>query len=108
MDIEAEATSWLVRLDAQRSPALIAEHALWMAKSPRNRVAYMKASLAWKRMDALRRMRPLDPPGEIDPDLMKPQSPAWLSTRRIFDVLRSARLARLAALRAGSAHRRRT
>ena len=74
MDTEAQATRWLVRLDATRSPELIAEHATWMAESARNRVAYMKASLAWKRMDALRRMRPLDPPGEVDPDLLRPRA----------------------------------
>ena len=62
MDTEAQATRWLVRLDATRSPELIEEHARWMAESARNRVAYMKASLAWKRMDSLRRARPLDPP----------------------------------------------
>jgi transmembrane sensor len=48
-----------------------------MAESARNRVAYMKASLAWKRMDALRRARPLDPPGEVDPDLLKPRTRFW-------------------------------
>jgi transmembrane sensor len=100
MDIEAQATSWLVRLDAERSPELIAEHARWMAKSPRNRVAYMKASLAWKRMDALRRMRPLNPPGEIDPDLVRVRSTFWLGTSRLLNVLRTARLPRLAAFAA--------
>jgi transmembrane sensor len=96
MDIEAQATNWLVRLDAERSPELIAEHAQWMAKSPRHRVAYMKQSLAWKRMDALRRMRPLDPPGEVDPDLLKRGS-KWLpGTSLVLGVLRAAWLPRLA------------
>src|SRR5882724_2031197 len=73
-EVEAQATRWLVRLDATRSPELIAEHAQWMAESARHRVAYMKLSLAWKRMDALRRARPIDPPGEVDADLLKPRS----------------------------------
>ena len=96
MDIEAQATRWLVRLDAGRSPELIAEHARWLAESPRNRVAYMKASLAWKRLDALRRLRPLDPPGEIDPDLLKCRSSAWPGTNLALKLLRVAWLPRLA------------
>ena len=96
MDIEAQATSWLVRLDAERSPELIAEHAQWMARSPRHRVAYMKQSLAWKRMDALRRMRPLDPPGEIDPDLLKPGTRWFLGTGFMLGALRAAWLPRVA------------
>ena len=74
MDTEAQATRWLIRLDAARSPELIEEHAKWMAESTRNRVAYMRLSVAWKRMDAVRRMRPLDPPGTVDPDLLKPHA----------------------------------
>jgi transmembrane sensor len=96
MDIEAQATSWLVRLDAERSPELIAEHAQWLAESPRHRVAYMKQSLAWKRMDALRRMRPLDPPGEIDPDLLKRGSKGLPGTGLFLGALRVAWLPRLA------------
>src|SRR3569833_1119000 len=91
MDTEAQATRWLVRLDATRSPELIAEHARWMAESARNRVAYMNASLAWKRMDALRRARPLDPPGQVDPDLLKPRSRLWWFTgTTVLGALRAA------------------
>jgi len=88
MDTEAQATRWLVRLDATRSPELIAEHAKWMAESAKNRVAYMKASLAWKRMDSLRRARPLDPPGEVDPDLLKPRF--WGGGITMLGALRAA------------------
>ena len=90
MDTEAQATRWLVRLDATRSPELIAEHARWMAESARNRVAYMKASLAWKRMDSLRRARPLDPPGEVDPDLLKPRTSFWGGGITVLGALRTA------------------
>jgi transmembrane sensor len=96
MDIEAQATRWLVRLDGGRSPELIAEHARWMAQSPRNRVAYAKASLAWKRMDALRRARPWNPPGEVDPDLLKSRSSVWPGTNLVLNMLRIAWLPRLA------------
>lgn len=90
MDTEAQATRWLVRLDATRSPELIEEHARWMAESARNRVAYMKASLAWKRMDSLRRARPLDPPGEVDPDLLKPRTRFWRGPAVVLGALRAA------------------
>ena len=95
-EVEAQATRWIVRLDAARSPELVALHARWMAESARHRVAYMKQSLAWKRMDALRRMRPLDPPGEIDPDLLKRRSKLWPGTGLVLGVLRLAWLPRLA------------
>ena len=95
MDTEAQATRWLVRLDATRSPDLIAEHASWMAESARHRVAYMKASLAWKRMDALRRMRPLDPPGEVDPDLLKSRIRLWPGAGGLLGALRAAWTTRL-------------
>src|ERR1044072_1583874 len=98
MNTEAQATRWLVRLDATRSPELIAEHAQWMAESARNRVAYMKASLAWKRMDALRRMRPLDSPGEVDPDLMKKSRPTpWSGAGAVLGALRAAWMSRFGA-----------
>lgn len=43
MDIEAQATRWLVRLDGGRSPELIAEHARWMAGGLRESVARLEA-----------------------------------------------------------------
>jgi transmembrane sensor len=66
-----------------------------MAESARNRVAYMKASLAWKRMDALRRMRPLDPPGEVDPDLLKPGISLWPGLGAVIGALRAVWTPRL-------------
>src|SRR5262245_5250999 len=102
MDTEAQATRWLVRLDATRSPELIAEHAQWMAESARNRVAYMKASLAWKRMDALRRMRPLHTPGEVDPDLLESRTAGlWSGLDALFGALRAGWVPRLAAAGVG-------
>lgn len=95
MDKEAQATRWLVRLDATRSPELIAEHARWMAESARNRVAYLRASRAWRRMDALRRMRPLDPPGEVNPDLLEPRGRLW-SSSSMLAMLRAIWMPRLA------------
>ena len=64
---------WLVRLDAQSTPELLEQHTAWMAQSPRHRVMYAKQALAWKKMDALRRLRPLDP-RQVDPDLLGKQT----------------------------------
>jgi transmembrane sensor len=89
-EIEAQATHWLVRLDAGRTQDVMAQHAAWMAESARHQVAYAKASLAWKRMDALRRMRPLDPPGESDPDLLKPKNKVWPRIGLVLGALRGS------------------
>ena len=77
MEIERLATAHLIRLDACRSSD--AREALdeFLNQSPRNRVAYFRMELAWKRMDGLRRLRPLD--HAVDPDLLGPRGRAgWL------------------------------
>src|SRR5688572_18139651 len=74
-DIETQAVQWLVRLDKGWSPELAAEHEAWMARSARHKVAYAKHQRAWKRMDVLRHVRPLDHLGKIaDPNLLKPRA----------------------------------
>jgi transmembrane sensor len=60
---------WLVRLDAQRTPELVEQHDAWLAQSLRHRAMFAKQALAWRKMDALRRLRPLDP-RRVDPDLL--------------------------------------
>src|SRR5262245_42668441 len=96
-EIEAQATRWLIRLDAARSPELVAQHAEWLALSPRHRVIYLKLSLAWKRMDALKRARPWDPPGEVDPDLLKKRRARlwWPGTGAVLGALKAAWIPRL-------------
>src|SRR5688572_17979841 len=77
-DIETQAIQWLVRLDKGCSPELEAEHEAWMARSIRHKVAYAKHQLAWKRMDVLKQVRPLEHLGQIaDPDLLKRRA-SWL------------------------------
>lgn len=102
MDTETQATRWLVRLDATRSPQLVAKHAEWMAESTRNRVAYLKAALAWKRTEALRRMRPWNPPDEVDPDLLKPRNRLWRGCRPLLAFLRAAWLPSVAVAAASA------
>jgi transmembrane sensor len=80
-DIEKQAVQWLVRLDRGGSPELATEHEAWMALSIWHKVLYVKHQSAWKRMDILKRIRPLEHLGKVaDPDLLKPHAPAtWFS-----------------------------
>jgi len=88
-DVEAQATRWLVRLDAGRSPEVLASYEAWLAKSVRHKVAYAKQALAWKRMDILRRMRPLDR-GGADPDLLRKKKRSWFGFEGVLAVFSRA------------------
>jgi transmembrane sensor len=89
-DIETQAIQWLVRLDKGWSPELAAEHEAWMARSTRHKVVYAKHQLAWKRMDLLRRARPLEHLGRAaDPDLLKPRA-AWFGLSAVVTALAGA------------------
>jgi transmembrane sensor len=103
-DLEAQALRWLVRLDGQSTPELLEQHNAWMAQSPRHRVMYAKQALAWRKMDALRRLRPLDP-RQVDPDLLaKPTrrfAGSWVS--RVLTSLIVVGLVALTTVGLGSA-----
>jgi transmembrane sensor len=89
-DIETQAMQWLVRLDKGSSPELEAEHEAWMARSTRHKIAYARHQLAWKRMDVLRHVRPLEHLGRIaDPDLLKPRV-SWLGLGTALTALAGA------------------
>lgn len=89
-DIETQAIQWLVRLDKGRSPELEAAHSAWMAQSIRHKVAYAKQQIAWKRMDVLRHIRPLEHLGRrADPDLLKPRT-RWLGLSAVLAAVASA------------------
>lgn len=77
-EIEEQAAVWLVKLDAQGSPEKWAALDAWLAQSPRHRAAFLRLSVAWRRTDQLRRVRPIDP--HVDPDLLSPH--ARPATRR--------------------------
>jgi transmembrane sensor len=88
-DLEAEATEWLVRLDGGRTPELLADHGAWLSQSARHQIAYARQALAWKRMDALRRLRPLDRGKDADPDLLRPRG-RWLGFNSILMAFKGA------------------
>ncbi len=71
--IEEEACTWVAKVD--RDSTLETAHALaaWLKENPRHRVAFLRISTAWRRANALRRLRE---PGEVpDPDLLAPERP---------------------------------
>jgi len=57
-------------MDSGLAPDEALECEQWIAASPRHRVAFLRARLAWQRMDRLRWAAPLDR-GNADPDLLK-------------------------------------
>jgi transmembrane sensor len=67
-DIEEQAATWLIQLDAGATPAEWARLTNWLTENPRHRAAYLRLSKAWNDADALRKLRPLD--CSVDPDLL--------------------------------------
>jgi transmembrane sensor len=68
--IEQLAAEWLVRVDAQPNPDTWGALDRWLSANPRHRLAFLRQSVAWRRSDTLRQLRPLD--GKVDPDLLTP------------------------------------
>jgi ferric-dicitrate binding protein FerR (iron transport regulator) len=69
-DIEQRAAEWLIRLDADDRGRILADFEAFLAQHPRHQVAFARLSAAWRRLDALRKLAPLD--GSIDADLLDP------------------------------------
>ena len=59
-ETEALATQWLIRLDADESPATVAQWHAWLSQDTRNQAAYVRIEKAWQLADCLRRARPLE------------------------------------------------
>jgi transmembrane sensor len=67
-DISDAAAQWLVRVEGQTSPELWDAFQDWMDRDPRHRAAFIRLRVAWKHVDLLKNMRPVD--GTIDADLL--------------------------------------
>ena len=68
-EFEAQAAAWLVR---RESPEFSEEERrgfdAWLEADPRHQAAYVRLEAAWRRLDRLNRLRPLD--GQVDEDLL--------------------------------------
>ncbi len=68
-EFEAQAAAWLVR---RESPEFTEQERqafdAWLEADPRHQAAYVRLEAAWRRLDRLNRLRPLD--GKVDEDLL--------------------------------------
>jgi transmembrane sensor len=71
-DIEAQAAGWLARLDGKVAGQWPPEFHAWLAGDAKHRVAFVRLEVAWKRLDALRQLRPVDQ--TLDEDLLAPRA----------------------------------
>jgi transmembrane sensor len=67
-DITDAAAQWLVRLEGQTTPEIWDAFQEWMDQDPRHRAVFIRLREAWKHVDLLKNMRPMD--GTIDADLL--------------------------------------
>src|SRR4051812_5126649 len=70
--IEREAAEWLIKVDKDGTLEASRMLAAWLASNPRNRVAFLRMSAGWRRLDALRRLKPSG--GRVDSDLLNPRT----------------------------------
>ena len=99
-ETEALAAQWLIRLDADESPATLAQLHTWLSEDARNQAAYVRIEKAWQHADSLRRARPIEVT-PADPDVLarfpglqpEPQAPAARSRPRIGLLALAATLA---------------
>lgn len=78
-NIDKQAATWIARRD--RGNSADSALAAWLAADPRHRAAYLRLADAWRRSQALERLRPAG--GVIDPDLLEPpRSAAWWTRLR--------------------------
>jgi transmembrane sensor len=68
-ETEALAAQWLIRLDADESPATLAQLHAWLSADTRNQAAYVRIEQAWQKADCARRARPLDA-APADPNVL--------------------------------------
>jgi transmembrane sensor len=69
-EIEQQAAEWVARIDLRGTPEEWSALEAWLNASPRNRAAFLRLSVAWRRADELKKLAPLG--GVVDPDLLDP------------------------------------
>ena len=85
-DINDAAAQWLVRLEGQTTPEIWDAFQEWMDQDPRHRAVFIRLREAWKHVDLLKNMRPMD--GTIDADLLATTkiSPSTIETRGLRPI----------------------
>ncbi len=68
--VEETAAAWVTRLDLHGTPDEWASLDAWLASSPRHRAAFLRLSVAWRRMDQLKSLALAG--NEVDADLLDP------------------------------------
>ncbi len=69
-EIDQQAAEWVARIDLRGTPDEWSALDAWLNASPRNRAAFLRLSVAWRRADELKRLAPIG--GGGDPDLLDP------------------------------------
>jgi transmembrane sensor len=69
-EIEQQAAEWVARIDLRGTPEEWAALEAWLNASQRNRAAFLRLSVAWRRADELKKLAPAG--GVVDPDLLDP------------------------------------
>src|SRR5690349_1730117 len=88
-EIEQEAAEWVARIDLRGTPEEWSALEAWLNASPRNRAAFLRLSVAWRRTDELKRLAPLG--SVVDPDLLDPAR--WKSEPSDDEVLEGRAIA---------------
>lgn len=73
-DIEEEAAAWIARLDGKPPREWPPEFRTWLAADLKHQAAFTRLTVAWRRFDPLRKLRPLDR-ATVDEDLLAPRAP---------------------------------
>jgi transmembrane sensor len=68
IDTEAQAAEWLIRLEADTSPATMVQWCQWLDEDTRRRAAYLRLEHSWRQAECAQKLRPLD--GKVNPDLL--------------------------------------
>lgn len=82
-EIEQTAAEWVARIDLHGTPEDWTALDAWLNTSSRHRAAFLRLSVAWRRADELKKLRPLS--GAVDADLLDPAR--WSSEAEDDDVL---------------------
>ena len=65
---ETQAAAWLIRLEGNTSPELLAQWREWLTEDTRHHATYVRIESGWRQTECLKSLRPLD--RTVDPDVL--------------------------------------